>query len=133
MKNYLLFAVFLGIFLFLSITVMKEGMPASKNERVYKIVQNYMPYYLEKRVGGYSIVHKETKIKEKPPAKELFIRLEQLEKQWAKKFLKLENSTLYILNEKDEKIKGIQLKNKDEIIWVKNYFNLKDLNEKEIK
>lgn len=49
-----------------------------KNERVYSLLQNHMPYFLEKRVGGYSIVSKETGIKENHLQK-ICLRLEQLE------------------------------------------------------
>ena len=122
-KNLLIFAFF-AIFMFLGITAMEDSLPSAKNERVYTILQKHMPYTLEKRVGGYSIVSKETGVKEKPPAKDLFLRLEQLEKQWGKDFLKLENSTLIILDKDKKEIEKIDLKSKEETIWVKEYFNL---------
>ena len=122
-KNLLIFAFF-AIFMFLGITAMEDSLPSAKNERVYTILQKHMPYTLEKRVGGYSIVSKETGVKEKPPAKDLFLRLEQLEKQWGKDFLKLENSTLIILDKDKKEIEKIDLKSTDEITWVKEYFNL---------
>ena len=123
MKNRLLFISFLVIFLFLGIMALKDGMPTQKNERVYSLLQNHMPYFLEKRVGGYSIVSKETGIKEKPPAKDLFLRLEQLEQQWGKEFLKLENNTLIILDKDKNKVDKIDLKTNEEINWVKEYFS----------
>ncbi|MBP6714835.1 MAG: hypothetical protein KA157_12910 [Aliarcobacter sp.] len=122
-KNLLIFAFF-AIFMFLGITAMEDSLPSAKNERVYTILQKHMPYTLEKRVGGYSIVSKETGVKEKPPAKDLFLRLEQLEKQWGKDFLKLENSTLIILDKDKKEIEKIDLKSTEETIWVKEYFNL---------
>ena len=122
-KNLLIFAFF-AIFMFLGITAMEDSLPSAKNERVYTILQKHMPYTLEKRVGGYSIVSKETGVKEKPPAKDLFLRLEQLEKQWGKDFLKLENSTLIILDKDKKEIEQIDLKSTEEITWVKEYFNL---------
>ena len=122
-KNLLIFAFF-AIFMFLGITAMEDSLPSAKNERVYTILQKHMPYTLQKRVGGYSIVSKETGVKEKPPAKDLFLRLEQLEKQWGKDFLKLENSTLIILDKDKKEIEKIDLKSTEEITWVKEYFNL---------
>ena len=122
-KNLLIFAFF-AIFMFLGITAMEDSLPSAKNERVYTILQKHMPYTLEKRVGGYSIVSKETGVKEKPPAKDLFLRLEQLEKQWGKDFLKLENSTLIILDKDKKEIEKIDLKSTEENTWVKEYFNL---------
>lgn len=125
MKKILLLLGFFTIFITLGILALKDGMPSQKNERVYQILQEHMPYTLEKRVGGYSIVSKVTGIKEKPPAKDLFLRLEQLEKMWGKEFLKLENSNLIVFSKDEKKKIVIQLRNKDEINWVKNYFQLK--------
>ena len=124
MRKKLLVLAFFVIFMFLGIMALKDSMPEPKNERVYTILQKHMPYTLEKRVGGYSIVSNETGVKEKPPAKDLFLRLEQLEKQWGKDFLKLENSTLIILDKDKKEIEKIDLKSTEETIWVKEYFNL---------
>jgi len=120
-KKLLLFAFF-AIFMFLGIMALKEGMPTPKNERVYSILQKHMPYTLEKRVGGYSIVSNETGIKEKPPAKDLFLRLEQLEKMWGKDFLTLDNDILIVLDKNKNEVTKIELKTKEEKDWVKEYF-----------
>ena len=121
-KKLLVFAFFV-VFMFLGIMALKDSMPEPKNERVYTILQKHMPYTLEKRVGGYSIVSNETGVKEKPPAKDLFLRLEQLEQQWGKEFLKLENNTLIILDKDKNKVDKIDLKTNEEINWVKEYFS----------
>ena len=123
MKKKLLLFAFFAMFMFLGIMALKDGMPAPKNERVYIILQKHMPYTLEKRVGGYSIVSNETGIKEKPPAKDLFLRLEQLEKLWGKDFLKLEDNTLIILDKDKKEVEKIELKTKEELDWVKSYFS----------
>ena len=121
-KKLLLFAFF-AIFMFLGIMALKEGMPTPKNERVYSILQKHMPYTLEKRVGGYSILSSETGIKEKPPAKDLFLRLEQLEKMWGKDFLTLDNDILIVLDKNKNEVTKIELKTKEEKAWVKEYFS----------
>ena len=123
-RQFLVIAFF-AIFLFLGLMALKEGMPTDKNERVYTILQKYIPYTLEKRVGGYSIVSKETGVKEKPPAKELFLRLELLEKLWAKDFLKLDGDTLIVLDKNKKEISKILLETADEKKWVKEYFEFK--------
>jgi hypothetical protein len=121
----ILIVAFFAVFMLLGLMALKEGMPSKKDERVYPILQKHMPYILEKRAGGLSIKSKITGIKEKPPAKDVYGRLEQLEKQWGKEFLKLEGMTLYILDEnKKDKVKII-LQNEAELSWVKNYFELK--------
>ena len=123
MKKKLLLFAFFAMFMFLWIIALKEGMPIPKNERVYEVLQKHIPYTLEKRVGGYSIVSNETGIKEKPPAKDLFLRLEQLEKLWGKDFLKLEDNTLIILDKDKNEVQRIELKTKEELDWVKSYFS----------
>ncbi len=123
-KNLLIIAFF-AVFLFLGISALKQGMPSPKNERVYSILQKHMPYIVEKRAGGFSIKSKITGIKEKPPAKDIFLRLEQLEKQWGTEFLKLEGNDLSIIAKNKNVITKIVLKNKEELSWVKDYFEFK--------
>ena len=123
MKKKLLIVAFFAIFMFLGLSALKDGMATPKNERVYTILQKYMPYTLEKRVGGYSIVSKETGVKEKPPAKDLFLRLEQLEKLWGSEFLKLENDILIVIDKNKNEVTKIELRTKEEKEWVKSYFN----------
>lgn len=123
-RNLLIIAFF-AIFMFLGIMALKEGMPSERNERVYPILQSYMPYEIVKRAGGLSILSKETGIKEKPPAKAVFLRLEQLEQLWAKDFLRLENNTLTILDKDKKETAKIILKSEEEVTWVKTYFEIK--------
>jgi len=123
-KNLLIIAFFI-VFMFLGINALREGMPSEKNERIYTILQQHMPYIVEKRAGGFSIKSKITGIKEKPPAKVIFLRLEQLEKQWGKEFLKFENDKLFILDENKKTVTTLTLKNSDEKEWVKSYFEFK--------
>ncbi len=122
-KNLLIVAFFI-VFMFLGLGALKQGMPSEKNERVYTILQKYMPYEVEKRAGGLSIKSKITGIKEKPPAKDIFLRLEQLEQQWAKDFLKLDKNLLFILDKNKKEISKILL-NTEEKKWVKEYFLIK--------
>lgn len=121
----LLIIAFFVIFMFLGLMALKEGMPSDKDARVYPILQKHMPYIVEKRAGGFSIKSKITGIKEKPPAKDIFLRLEQLEKQWGQEFLKLDGITLLILDKNKKEITKIILKNDAEVSWVKEYFEFK--------
>lgn len=123
MRRKLLIFAFFVVFMFLGIMALEEGKPSHRDPRIYPILETYMPYTLEKRVGGYSIVSNETGIKEKPPAKDLFLRLEQLEKLWGKDFLKLEDNTLIILDKDKNEVQRIELKTKEELDWVKSYFS----------
>lgn len=122
MSRILLIGAFCAIFVFLGVNAMKEGMVPPKNERVYTILKKYIPYKLEKRVGGYNIVSTLTKVKEEPPASQVFLRLDQLEQQWGAEYLILENNKLMILNVDKKIISTIELRTEDELNWVKTFF-----------
>ena len=122
-KYFPLFLLF--AFLTLSIIAFLNSKPTSKNERIYKIVKHYSPYYLDKRLGGLKILSKEDKeFKEEPSAMELFKRLEELEKEWGKRHLKVEGDRLIIL--KDNKIvKEVKLENEEEKKFIAQYYGVK--------
>jgi hypothetical protein len=121
----LLIVAFFAVFMLLAIMALKEGMPSERNERVYPLVQKHIPYVIEKRAGGLSIKSTITGIKEKPPAKDVFLRLEQLEKQWARDFLKLDKNILVIMDKDKKEIAKIILQNDKELLWTKEYFEIK--------
>ena len=121
----ILFLLFFILFMAGGVYLMKNKVPDKKNERVYSLLQSFIPYSLEKRVGGFSIVSKVTGKKEKPMATEVMSRLEQLEKQWGKTHLKLELTTLYILDDNQKVLHEIILENKKETDWVNFFFELK--------
>lgn len=124
MGRMLLLLAFCAAFVFLGITAMRDGMPAAKNERVYTILKKYIPYKLEKRAGGLTIVSKLSEAKEKPPAKDVYLRLEQLEQQWARDSLKLDKNFLFVLDKNKNEVSKILLSN-DEKQWVLTYFKIK--------
>lgn len=99
-------------------------MPQEKNKRVYSLLKAYMPYELEKKVGGFSIVTKTTGKKENPPSSEVMLRLDELEKKWGKSHLKLVNGNLIILDNSKNEIGNIKLNNNNEIKWIENFFEL---------
>ncbi len=123
MRRMLLLFAFCAAFVFLGITAMRDGMPSAKNERVYTILKKYIPYKLEKRAGGLTIISKLSDVKEKPPAKDVYLRLEQLEQQWAKDFLKLDKNFLFVVDKNKNKVSKILLSS-DEKKWVISYFEI---------
>jgi len=122
-SNLLLLGFFLG-FLIIGGLAMKDSMPADKDKRVYAAMKPYMPYELEKRIGGFYIVTKMTGDKEKPPATEVMIRLDELEKEWGKTHLKLEGQTLVILDDKSKVVKKLELNDHLEVKWIKDFFGI---------
>jgi len=113
MKTYIFIALAIGMTL-MAFVAFQNARPTTKAP-IYKDVQKYSPYYIDKRFGGLQIMSKEDKeFKEKPTNMEIFHRLEFLEKAWAKEHLKVvenkivvkdnngtETATINILTEKD--------------------------------
>jgi len=123
-SNYFMIALAV-VFFGLGFNALQNAKPSKKNARIYKKVKPYMPYYLEQRFGGFSILSKEDDKKEKPPIEEVYRRLEQLEQGWGMKHLQIKGDILIIKDNNGTKVDEIQFKNPDEIKWTKQYFNLK--------
>jgi hypothetical protein len=123
-KKYLLPLLFLT-FSALLITAFIQGKPSSKNKRVYTAVQEFSPYYLEKRFGGLQIMNKEDKeFKEKPTNATLFKEFERLEKEWAKTHLKVKKDMLIILDNSGKELSQLPLHTTDEINFVHTYYEI---------
>jgi len=124
MKKYLPVALFLA-FLVFGLDAFFQSKPPAKNERVYKTVQQYSPYYLEKRFGGLEIRSKEDEeFKEKPNNMTLFKEFARLEKAWGQKHMKLENNTLFITDNNGTEVAKLPLQNKKELDFVHSYYGL---------
>jgi len=123
-NRFLLPALFLG-FLIFGLAAFMESKPNPKNIRVYKTVQQYSPYYLDKRFGGLQIMSKEDpEFKEKPNNMTLFKEFERLEKAWGKTHLKLQNDQLIILDNNGTKQASLPLKSQEEIDFVHQYYGV---------
>ncbi|MFK5969319.1 MAG: hypothetical protein QM487_04260 [Candidatus Marithrix sp.] len=124
-QNNLLLIAFFIFFISIGGILIKNSMPEPKSERIYALLKQHMPFELEKRFGGFSITSKITGVKEKPPASEVFQRLDDLEKEWGKTHLKLDEDSLIILNELKKEVAKIILINDEEKIFIKTFFGIK--------
>ncbi len=125
MRKYLPFALFLAFFL-LGLNAFLKSKPSNKNERVYKVVKQYSPFYIEKSFGGLQILNREdSSFKEKPDSMKFFKEFERLEREWGKKHLKLDNNRLFILDNGGKTVSILPLKSRDEIEFVHNYYGVK--------
>ncbi len=124
-SKYLPFALF-AAFLMLGLSAFFQSKPTAKDARVYKAVQQYSPYYLEKRFGGLEIRNKtDPEFKEKPDNMTLFKEFEHLEYKWGKKHLRLEGMTLLILDDNGTVQSKLPLKDKKELDFVRHYYGVK--------
>ena len=124
LKKYLPLALLLG-FLVLGLDAFFQSRPPAKNERVYKIVQQYSPYYIDKRFGGLEILSKEDKeFKEKPDNMTFFKEFSNLEKRWAQKHMKREGQTVTIMDNNGTTLATFSLQNKAEEDFLHSYYGL---------
>jgi len=121
LSNYFMLALVV-LFFALGFQALQEAQPEAKNEKVYQALKPYMPYYLEKRVGGFQIMMKGSNEKEKPPITDVFKRLEQLEKGWGQQHLKIVGDDLIVMDANKTQIGKVSIKLADEKMWVKTFF-----------
>jgi len=108
MKNYLFIALSIGLS-FLAFMAFQQAKPISKAP-IYKEVQKYSPYYVDKRFGGLQIMSKEDKeFKEKPTNMDFFHRLEFLEKTWGKEHLTIVENRVIVKDNNGSQIATIDI------------------------
>jgi len=121
-KKVFIFAL-LSAFLVMGFLSMKRAMPENKEERIYKAIKAYSPYKLEKRLGGLTIINTKDGTKEKPNAAEVLLRIDELDKKWAKKHLSVVNNDVLITRENNTTIK-IFIKTPKERAFLKSFFGI---------
>jgi len=119
-----LFAGFLFAFLILGFVSMKRATPDSKEDRIYSAIHKYSPYSIEKRIGGLTIIDSRTGDKDKPSAAEFYHRVDDLEKQWGKKHLKIENDDVLVLGENNQTIVKIYMETEKEKQFVRSFYGI---------
>ena len=124
-SNYFIIGLTI-LFFVLGYEALERAKPAAKNERIYTEIKPYLPFYLEKRIGGFQILMKGSDVKEKPPIEQVFSRMEELEIGWAQTHLKIDDKTnsLIIFDDNKKEIKKVKFNLPDERIWTEKYFQL---------
>jgi hypothetical protein len=123
-NKFLPIAIIIGFFLF-GLNAFFNSKPSTKNARVYKTVQTYSPYYLEKRFGGLQIRSKEdANFKEKPTNATFFTEFARLEKEWGKKHLLIKNNTLIIQDNNGSNLSTLLLNTPDELAFIHSYYGI---------
>jgi len=123
MKNYLFIALTLGL-TFFAFMAFQEAKPSTKAP-IYKEIQKYSPYYLDKRFGGLQIMSKEDKeFKETPTNMELFHRLESLEKEWGKVHLTIKDNHVLIFDNNHSEIATIPLNTPENSQFIHHFYGI---------
>jgi len=123
MKNLLFLALTIALSFF-AFMAFQQAKPVSKAP-IYKEVQKYSPYYIDKRFGGLQIMSKEDKeFKEKPTNMEFFHRLEFLEKAWAKKHLTVTGDKLLIKDNNGSEIATLLLTTDENKKFIHTFYGI---------
>jgi len=123
MKTYLFIALTIGMTL-MTIIAFQQARPTPKSP-IYKEIQNHSPYYIDKRFGGLQIMSKEDKeFKEKPSNMELFYRLEFLEKEWAKKHLKVVKNQIIITDSNGTQSAKITISTTEDQKFIHSFYGI---------
>ena len=123
-KKILPFALILGFILF-GLDAFLQSKPSAKNDRIYRAVQTYSPYYLDKRFGGLQIMSKEdSEFKITPNNMTLFKEFERLERKWGEKHLKLQDNQLIIIDNNGSQLSVTPLKNEKELQFIHSYYGI---------
>ena len=122
-RKWLIFGVVFAAII-MGVLSMKRAMPDAKNERMYKEIKVYSPYMFEKRMGGLTIVDKRDGRKEKPSAAEVHLRMDELNKEWGAKHLRVEKSDLIIVGDNNQTIVKIFIETKEERAYLHNFYGL---------
>jgi len=119
--------IFIGIivgFFVMGFLSMKRAMPADKEVRIYEAIHLYSPYKLEKRMGGLTIVDTRTGVKEKPSAAEVYLRLDELEKEWGHQHLRLQNNDVVVVGDNNQSVVKIYIENEKEMSFMKSFYGI---------
>jgi len=114
----------LGGFLIMGAISMKRALPEPKEERIYLAIKAYSPYQLQKRIGGLEILDKRTDTKEKPSSAEVMHRLDEVDALWGKENLRVENSTVFVMDQNKTTIAEIAIESKKERDFIKSFFGI---------
>ena len=103
---------------------MQRAMPDAKNTRMYTEITKYSPYYMEKTIGGLTIIDKRDGRKEKPSAAEVMHRMDELQKEWGEKHLQVKGSDLIIIGENNQTIVKVFIQDQDERKFLQNFYGI---------
>ncbi len=129
-------SIFIGMalaFFMLGFISLQRAMPEHKEERIYKAISVYSPYKLEKAIGGLHIINTKTGDKEKPDSASVMHRMDELQKEWGKKHLRLTKEAVTLLNDDGVEITKIVFENPLERKWVAKFYGIEVLENNQTK
>ena len=127
-QSTIIFIILVLAFFGFGMITLKDAMPnTKKEERIYHLLSQHFPYTIEKRLGGFTIVFKDTDEKVKPTTSEFYSKIASIDKFWGKDHLLLKSNSIAILDNNQTIINEIQFENKKEKEFVRTYFTPKEI------
>jgi len=111
-------------FFVMGFIAMKQAIPEAKEDRIYKAIDIYSPYKLEKRIGGLTIVDTQTGTKEKPQSADVFLRLDELNKKWGKLHLSVRDNYVVVLGDNNQSVVKIFIETTKEREFLKRFYGI---------
>jgi hypothetical protein len=122
-SKYLGIALGLGFFL-IALVVFIRAQPQSRDTRVYHALKPYIPYKIEKKMSGLFIRNTITNEKIEPSNAEVYNVLDNLEKDWGEKHLRVQGNILTVVDDKNKTVATITLQNEHERNYIHTFFGL---------
>jgi hypothetical protein len=126
-KSTLVFVILVIAFFGFGIMTFKNAMPNQKEERIYVLLSQHFPYIIEKRLGGFTIVFKDTNEKVKPTNGEFYSKIESIDKFWGKEHLLLKSNSIAVIEGNKTIINEIKFETTKEKEFVQTYFDLQEV------
>ena len=122
-KKGLIFGLMFA-FLVMGVLSMQRAMPNQKNDRMYGQILLYSPYKMDKRIGGLTIVDNRDGSKEKPSSAEVMHRMDELQAEWGREHLKVENGDLIIIGENNQTVAKVFIETEDERKFLQDFYGI---------
>jgi len=122
-KKGLIFGLMFA-FLVMGFLAMQRAMPDKKNMRMYSEITKYSPYYMEKTIGGLTIIDKRDGRKEKPSSADVMHRMDEVQKEWGKEHLSVENDDLIIMGENNQTVAKVFIETEDERKFLQDFYGI---------
>lgn len=119
--------IFIGVifaFFALGFIAIQKATPDAKEHRIYKAIKVYSPYKFEKTIGGLAIIDKRDGTKEKPNAADALYRMDDLDKHWGKKHLRVLESDLIVVGDNNQTVTKIFIQTPKERAWIKSFYGI---------
>lgn len=111
-------------FFVMGFIAMKQALPEAKEDRIYKAIEIYSPYKLEKRMGGLTIVDTQTGTKEMPQSADVLLRFDELNKGWGNSHLRVIGNEVAVLGDNNQSVVKIFIETPKERAFLKRFYGI---------